>query len=92
MRGTDTNEHMALEELLYKLAENYFIRMETVMHTRVIRTPREENTENVEKIHNIEGARSGSDNQRRDAPVSYTHLDVYKRQILVCITISVLVK
>ena len=46
----DTKEHMILEDLWYKVAENYFTRTEIVMHTRVT--------------------------------VSYTHLDVYKRQTL----------
>ena len=46
----DTNEHVILEELLYKVAETYITRTEIVLYTRVT--------------------------------VSYTHLDVYKRQLL----------
>ena len=40
--GMDTNEHMVLEELRYKIEENYFTRTEIVMHTRVIRTTSED--------------------------------------------------
>ena len=36
--GTDTNEHMVLEELLYEIAETHITRTETVLYTRVIRT------------------------------------------------------
>ena len=36
--GTDTNEHMVLEELLCEIAETQTTRTETVLYTRVIRT------------------------------------------------------
>ena len=38
--GIDTNEHVVLEELLYKVAEISITRTEIVLHTRVIRTTR----------------------------------------------------
>ena len=36
----DTNEHVVLEELQYKVAETYIKRTEIVLHTRVIQTTR----------------------------------------------------
>ena len=34
----DTNEHIILEELWYKIEDTYFTRTEIVLHTKVIRT------------------------------------------------------
>ena len=34
----DTNEHMILEELWYKIEDTYFTSKEIVIHTQIIRT------------------------------------------------------
>ena len=34
----ETNEHMIVEELWYKMEETYVTRTKTVLHTKVIRT------------------------------------------------------
>ena len=56
----DTRENMVLEEVLYQVAEKYFIRTETVIHTRAVRIPREENAEKILQVNSVVGARSGS--------------------------------
>ena len=41
IRDRDRGEPMVVEEILYQVAENHFIRRETVIHTRAIRIQRD---------------------------------------------------
>ena len=51
--GMDRREPRVVEEMLYQVAENYFIRTETVIHTRAIRIQREEKAENILQVNNV---------------------------------------